>query len=117
MVVDGMPFRAWLTADYQNESYQLRLRIKADFGARSSVVIEGLRNVGRWEPYGYWYSDSFNAETETIAVTPRLIAVLIRHALNFNWQPDCVKSEHRLKVTNVEAKTLLATYSKQLANP
>jgi hypothetical protein len=116
MVVDGKPYRVWLTATYRREFYQLRLLVRANFGAMSSAAIEGLRNFSRWEHYGYWWSEDFNATTKTIAVTPRLIAVLIRHALGAGWNPDQIKSQFQLEISNVEAKALLAAFNSQLAN-
>lgn len=102
-VVDGQRYLASLTANYE-EFVRLRVTVRADFGTRSFCTFNGLHNFDYYFNYGHWN------ETDTITVTPRLIAVLIRYGRHNGWNPEASKSNCQIDITNTNAKAILNEY-------
>lgn len=100
LVVDGHPYEASLTALYEDVIH-LRLTVRAGFGSRSFCTFNGLRNFDYYYNYGDW------GDIDSIAVTPRLICVLIRYARSNGWEPASCKSNRVIALTNLTAKSLL----------
>jgi hypothetical protein len=104
-IVDGCRYEVSVTATYEAR-VELRVTIRAEFGTRSYCTIRGLRNVGYYHNYGYWNDEMFSEASDTISITPRLISSLIRYARNNGWSPESSKSNERLEITNLDAKSL-----------
>jgi hypothetical protein len=104
-VVDGHRYEVSVTALYATH-LKLRVTIRADFGTRSYCTITGLHNVEYYYNYGYWDDATFSEASDTISITPRLIASLIRWARNNGWSPEASKSNQQLEITNLDAKAL-----------
>ena len=109
-VVDGQPYKASLTATI-GTLVDLRLSLQAEFGNRSFCTIQGLRNFAYYFNYGYWNSDDYSESEQTINITPRMIAALIRHARNSGWSPESSPSNHQMTMTNLDAKAVLDGYN------
>jgi hypothetical protein len=107
-VVDREPYEASVSATF-DKVFQLGVTIRADFGNRSYCLIRGLRNFGYWYNYGYWNKDYSESE-DTISITPRMIAALIRFARRNGWSPEESKSNHSVTMTNPEAKSALEEF-------
>ncbi len=105
LVVDGHRYEVSVTATYQAH-VELRVTVRADFGSRSNCTIKGLRNYDYYHNYGYWDAEAFSEASDTISITPRLIASLIRYARDSGWSPEASKSNHQLDITNLDAKSL-----------
>lgn len=108
--VDGQRYEVSLTATY-GDVVRLRLTIRADFANRSFCTINGLRNFDYYHNYGYWNDRDYSETSDEIAVTPRLIAALIRYARQNGWSPETARSNHQIAVTNIDAKSLLNEYT------
>ena len=85
----------------------MRLTFRANFAYRSCCTINGLRNLDYYAHYGYWNNDGHSELTDTVSITPRLIAVLIQYARNSGWSPETSPSNKHFDVTNLDAKSLL----------
>ena len=109
IVVDGQRYEASVTATYA-DVVKLRVTVRADFGTRSFVTISGLQNYDYFHHYGHWAQEGYAAETDTIEITPRMLAALIRYAHDNGWSPESEKPNCNLTLTNVDAKALLAAY-------
>jgi hypothetical protein len=104
-IVDGYSYEVSVTGTYAAH-VTLRVTIRATFGNRSYCTIKGLHNVDYYHNYGYWDDETFSEASDTISITPRLIAALIRYARNNGWSPENSKSNLQLGITNLEAKLL-----------
>lgn len=111
-VVDGQPYKASLTATI-HKFVDLRLTLQADFGNRSFCTIRGLRNFAYYFNYGYWNEDDYSEPEQTVAVTPRMVAALIRFARHNGWSPESSVSNRQITITNQEAKSVLDEYNSQ----
>jgi len=111
VVVDGRRYLASVTASYA-ETVQLRVTIRADFATRSFATIHGLRNFDYFHHYGNWSNEDYCESTDTIAITPRMLAALIRYVRQNGWNPDSEIANRRIELTNVDAKTLNAEYNR-----
>jgi hypothetical protein len=69
-------------------------------------MIKGLHNVDYYHNYGYWDDEAFSEASDTISITPRVIASLIRYARNKGWSPETSKSNQELEISNLDAKSL-----------
>jgi hypothetical protein len=103
--VDGHRYKVSVTAIY-DAHVNLRVAVRAEFGNRSYCTIKGLRNVDYYYNYGYWDNPTFSETSDTVSITPRLIASLIRYARNNGWSPETSKSNLQLEITNEDAKSL-----------
>ena len=112
MDVDGQRYLASVTATY-DDAVNLRVTIRADFGARSFVAITGLHNFDYFHHYGHWSNEDYSETKDTIEITPRLLAGLIQYARNNGWSPESDKSNRQLELSNVDAKSLLAEYNER----
>jgi hypothetical protein len=104
-LVDGLRYEVSVTATYEAH-VTLRVTIRAGFGNSSYCTIMGLHNVDYYYNHGYWNDKTFSEASDTISITPRLIASLIRYARNRGWSPETSKSNQQLDITNVDAKSL-----------
>lgn len=104
-VVDGHRYEVSVTATYEAR-ITLRVTIRANFGNHSYCTINGLQNVDYYHNYGYWDEETFSEASDTISITPRLIASLIRYARNNGWSPETSKSNLQIETTNLDAKSL-----------
>jgi hypothetical protein len=109
-VVDGQDYLASLTATI-DESVELTLTVQAGFGHRSLCTIRGLRNFAYYYNYGYWNRDDYSEEEQTVKVTPRMVAGLIRFARHNGWSPEHCASNFQLAITNIEAKAMLDAFN------
>lgn len=105
-VVDGQHYKASLSATIR-ECVDLRLTIQAEFGNRSFCTIRGLRNFAYYYNYGYWNDADYSEAEQTVSVTPRMIATLIRFSRTSGWSPESSAANHEFTVTNEEAKLML----------
>ena len=103
--VDGNRYVVSITATYEAR-VMLRVTIRAAFGNRSYCTVKGLQNVDYYHNYGYWDDETFSEASDTISITPRLIASLIRYARDNGWSPESSKSNRQLEITNLDAKSL-----------
>ena len=103
-IVDNQRYEASLTAMYA-DAIQLRLTIRADFGYRSYCTFKGLQNFDYYHNYGHW------DDIDSIAITPRMISVLIRYARQNGWKPDTSKSNQQINLSNQDAKSQLDDYN------
>ena len=110
MVVDGQRYFASVTATY-GDAVNLRVTIRADFGTRSFVAITGLRNFDYFHHYGHWLNESYSVGADTIEITPRMLAALIRYASSNGWKPASEKPNRQIELTNLDAKSLFAAYN------
>jgi hypothetical protein len=104
-IVDGHRYEVSVTASYEAD-VKLRVTIRAGFGNHSCCTIRGLRNFDYYHNYGYWNDEAFSEVNDTISITPRFIASLIRYARHNGWSPDTSKSNLQLDITNLDAKSL-----------
>lgn len=107
-VVDGRNYVVSITAlSRGDQPIDLRVTIQANFGWRSVCIIRGLKNYGYYRNYGYWQKPDYSERRDTVSVTPRLIAELIRWSHRQGWTPECCKSNARLEMDNETAKALV----------
>jgi hypothetical protein len=95
-----------VTATY-DDVVNLRVTIRADFGTRSFVTITGLHNFDYYDHYGYWSKEGFSETTDLIEITPRMLVALIRYAHDNGWEPETIRSNQHLELTNQKAKSLV----------
>jgi hypothetical protein len=109
-VVDGQSYVASLTATI-GEFVELTLTVQAGFGHRSLCTIRGLRNFEYYYNYGYWNRDDYSEGEQTVKVTPRMVALLIRFARQNGWSPEDCASNFQLMITNIEAKGMMDAFN------
>jgi hypothetical protein len=114
-VVDGRSYEASVTATY-TDVVNLRITFRANFGNRSFCTITGLRNFDYYYHYGYWNDPKYSQLTDTIAVTPRMISLLVSFARENGWLPETEKSNHEIAISNDAAKLLVNQYNECCGN-
>ena len=103
MTVDGRPYVASVNATYPEGIGPLAMRVtvRAEYGYRSVCTFRGLTNQEYWFNYG-----EYNPNT-VIAITPRVIAGLIRFALGQGWDPVHSKSNVEIETDNTVIRDLM----------
>jgi hypothetical protein len=103
MTVDGKPYEASLNATYPDDSgpIAIRVTIRADYGHRSVCIFRGFTNLEYWFNYGEYDPE------KVIAITPRVIADLIRFAHTQGWDPDRSKSNVEIEADNSVIRQLM----------
>lgn len=103
MTVDGRAYIASITAVYvaAGSPLTMRLTIRADFGHRSYCTFRGLTNHAYYFNYGEYDPE------QSISLTPRVVADLIRFAHSQGWEPMQSRSNFEVESDNDAVRQIM----------
>jgi len=105
MTVDGRPYIASITAIYVAAGSPLTMRLtkRADYGHRSFCMFRGLTNHAYYFNYGEYDPE------QSISLTQRVVADLIRFAHAQGWEPMKSRSNFKVESDNDAIRQIMQT--------